>query len=425
MSPSELQALRDRKARRIARYCYDYVPFYRKMFRRLGLTPEDFRDADDLGRLPVTSRGDIFAFYPELLAARGAKVGMSQSTSGTTGRPIRIGMGARLCDIRVAQSMRRAARLGIMPWEKVATIETSGSAVSSGGRRTRPERDRLVAASKIIAGSFHVAVPTFRQLTLGLGRDNSADVCSALVQFKPDVLYSRPSHARRLGLSLRKRGTHISPRLVMCNGEFMSKATRLDLESYYRADVYNSYGARELGSVATDCYLHEGMHLNADNFIHEVVKDGAAVSQGESGNVILTGFENEATPLLRYEIGDVGVQGARETCGCGSSFPRIESILGRSGDGLVASDGTMVPPGTICDELESVLGLRDFQVIQEGVGAIVVKVRDADNNDQTREKVIKALRGCRVSSQEVRMETWGDADMPAKYRPVMSYVARP
>jgi len=422
LTPPELQELRDRKVRRLVRYCYDYVPYYRSMFRGLGLTPDDVRGTADLRLIPVTRRSDIIENYPDRIAVRGAKVGSIQSTSGTTtGTPLRIGLGARLCDVRVAQSVRRASRLGVRPWDRVATIETTGAA--SEGSRVRTGKRRVGIASQILVGSFHIAVPTAHQLALGLGRANSDDVCRALVQYKPDILYSRPSHARRLGRVLRERGTTISPKLVMCNGEFLSDAVRNDLKDYFGADVYNSYGARELGSVGTECYLHDGLHVNADNYIHEVERDGQAVDAGESGSVLLTGLENEATPLMRYEIGDIGIQGETERCGCGSNFPRLQTVLGRSGDGLLAADGSMIPPGVICDELESVLGLRDFQVIQKGAGVIVVRVRDPNNNSETKRKLGESLARLLAAPQELELETWGDADIPAKYRPVLSQLS--
>ncbi len=422
LTPHELQELRDRKVRRLARYCYDYVPYYRSMFRRVGLTADDVRGTADLRLIPVTTRSDIIENYPDRIAVRGAKVGSVQSTSGTTtGTPLKIGLGARLCDIRVAQSVRRASRMGVRPWEKVATVETRGSA--SEGSGVRRKKGRAGIASQIFVGSFHIAVPTVHQLTLGLGRTNTDDVCRALVRYEPDILYSRPSHARRLGRTLRERGTAISPKLVMCNGEFLSDAVRNDLKDYFGADVYNSYGARELGSVGTECYLHDGLHVNADNYIHEVERDGQAVGAGELGSVLLTGLENEVTPLMRYEIGDVGIQGETERCGCGSNFPRLQTVLGRSGDGLLAADGRMIPPGVICDELESVLGLRDFQVIQRGAGVIVVRVRDLNNNSETKRKLGESLGRLLAAPQELEVETWGDADIPAKYRPVMSQLS--
>lgn len=419
LSAQELQSLRDRKTRRTVRYCYDYVPYYREKFRAEGLTPEDIRGMADLRRISPVTRTDIVRNFPDRITAKGAKVGMVKSTSGTTtGTPMKVWCGPDFADAVVAQHIRRVFRMGLRPWEKVALIETAGGATS--GSSIAADSGRLKAARTLLTGSFNMIFPTLRQLKVGLGRTNSAEVADALFEFQPDLLYARAAHARRIGRLLRESGRRISPRFVVCAGDFMSNAARSDVADYFGCDVYDSYGCREMSGVASECYLHDGLHVNADNCLHEVVEDGEPVGTGESGNLLLTSFENFAMPLLRYEIGDSAVQGKDEKCGCGLVFPRIQAVLGRKTDGLLASDGTVVPPGTICDELESKLSLRDFQVIQRSPGAILVKVQCADNNAETARKLRSALGSQLDAPQDVRLESWAYEDMPPKYRPVVS-----
>jgi len=57
LEPKELQDLQNRKLRRLLRYAYDRVPFYRKRFRSVNLAPEDIKNVDDLRRLPTITRG--------------------------------------------------------------------------------------------------------------------------------------------------------------------------------------------------------------------------------------------------------------------------------------------------------------------------------------------------------------------------------
>ncbi len=416
----ELQQLRDRKVRRVVRLCYDYVPYYRHMIRGLGITPEDIRGVSDLARLPVTTRADIVKNYPSRITVRGASVWKEMSTSGTTGQPLKVRWGPGLCDVLIAQHIRRVFKMGVRPWARFASIETANRATRGNGIPSSARK--LKTVSKVLFGSFNVVFPTLHQLKLGLGRSNLGDVCDALRDFQPEILYSRASHARRVGRMMRASGTKVSPRIMICSGDFMSNATRADLIDDFETDVYNSYGCREIGGVGTECYVHQGLHVNADNLVHEVVRRGEAMDVGESGSLLLTSLENEAMPLLRYEIGDASIQGEVEKCACGSVFPRIQTILGRSSDGLVASDGIMIPPGTVCDELESGLSLRDFQVIQERPGKIVVKVRGWNNNVDTAARLRSSLEHMLVAPQEVELETWGDDDMPPKYRPVLSNV---
>jgi phenylacetate-CoA ligase len=255
-----------------------------------------------------------------------------------------------------------------------------------------------------------------------MGKANIRVTARSLLDFKPDVLYTRPSYARRLGRMMQDEGTPLSVGKVVCNGEFVSEGTRRDLRETLGAEVFVHYGAAEMGSMAFECPEHAGMHTNADAIICEVNKEGGPASPGEAGSVVLTNLENEAMPLIRYEIGDVAVPEEEERCACGSCFPKLRAVYGRRSEGLVTSSGDRIPQGIVCEFLESTMGLRDYQLIQKEINRIIVRVREGQSeqklSDRLRSYLSKELEG----DVSVELETWRDDDMPAKSRPVISEI---
>lgn len=418
--PSELRQLQTKKMRWTLRYCYDYVPLYHEWFRKRGLTPEDVREPRDLRLLPRLSRETLSGTSPEMIVVPGARVGLVRSTSGTTGRPVRILWSPGFSDMVMGQVFRATSVEGVRPWHRVAMVWTGSPGrpiVASGAARRS-----AVYAYKLLFGSINLWVLVFNQVDLFVSKDNWRSVASMLHGLQPDVIYSRPTHARRLGVKLREEGQKLDPKFLIIGGEFMSDGTRADIASLYGCEVFEEYGSMELGSLGFECPEHSGMHLNSDFLVFEVERDGEEVSPGESGELVITGLHNETMPLIRYEQGDRVVLEEEGRCGCGSYLPRLRAIQGRLSDGLVAEDGTRIPPGVICDQLERVMGIRDYQLVQKSRERVILKLLSRDNAEQTAGGVSGYLTSLLGGSPTVEIEEWSEDDMPAKYRPVISEI---
>ena len=116
--------------------------------------------------------------------------------------------------------------------------------------------------------------------------------------------------------------------LILALGETMPPATRAKISKAYGARVYDIYGAREIGRIASECPEGDGHHVHDSNIYLEIVDDhGKSVMPGESGIVLITTLQNPGMPLIRYRLGDVATVG--HPCSCGRGLMHIETILGR------------------------------------------------------------------------------------------------
>ena len=99
--------------------------------------------------------------------------------------------------------------------------------------------------------------------------------------------------------------------------------------------VTHVYGLTEVygPGIGISCKYGTGMHI-WDDFVYLEIVDpetGETVPDGEWGEICLTTLVKEGAPLIRFRTHDLSriIPG---DCPCGSKFPRIDTITGRSDD---------------------------------------------------------------------------------------------
>jgi len=130
-----------------------------------------------------------------------------------------------------------------------------------------------------------------------------------------------------------------SIRGVQTAAEMLTPDQRDLIEHSFGARVFNRYGCREVGNIAHECGDHSGLHLLMENNLTELTDEsGGAVGAGDEGLVTVTNLWNTATPLIRYQPGDVACEGDRK-CECGRGAPKLATVLGKSADVIATPSG--------------------------------------------------------------------------------------
>ena len=128
---------------------------------------------------------------------------------------------------------------------------------------------------------------------------------------------------------------------------------RHDIEQALGIKAYDIYGLTEISGpgVSFECQDQNGMHINEDYFIAEVInpKTGEVLPEGEKGELVFTSFAKEAFPLIRYRTKDICIL-TREQCSCGRTFVKMTKPLGRSDDMLIVKGVNVFP-----SQIETVL----------------------------------------------------------------------
>jgi phenylacetate-CoA ligase len=392
-----LRALQWARLRSIVRHAEERAAFHRERFRAVGFSAEDLRSWDDLARIPVTTRDDLQE--PERLLAEGYTPDrMHRSrTSGSTGKPTVAYFDRRAWTLgRHVLKLRARLACGLRPWDRIAIFQEEvpeGFVTSMGGRRA--------------SVSLHLP---------------PADILDDLEAFAPTALYGSPSQLVRLA----EAGAKLSGlRLIFTSAELLDGHTRGRLESDFGVPVLDVYGCTETKEVAWQCPERRGYHLNAEWLVVEIC-GGADPNGLPEGTILITSLYNRGMPLLRYRVGDTG-RSLDGRCACGRGLPLILPTSGRAVDYITLPSGGQVSPYTLTCSVETVPGLRQYQIVQETTDRLVVRVIPSGVLEpEAREQLRRAL-GPSLPDVEVRVEVVESLlrEPSGKFRVVRSDVSRP
>jgi phenylacetate-CoA ligase len=164
------------------------------------------------------------------------------------------------------------------------------------------------------------------------------------------VLVSTPSYALVIAQGLADSGVDPAEtplELGLFGGEPWTEPLRSQIDRTLGIKAVNFYGLSEMcgPGVATECLVaREGLHVNEDHFIVEVIDpaDGSSVTPGVEGELVFTTLTKEALPLIRYRTGDLGVL-SREPCRCGRTTARLTRLGGRRDDMVIVRGVNVYP----------------------------------------------------------------------------------
>ncbi len=352
------------------------VPFYAARFREAGFAPGDLGTWDDFAALPILTKTDIRTHAAELRATDvpGSAV-RRRSTSGSTGVPLEL-----VVD-RDSVQAKRGVTLYRDEWTGWRLGE--GRVVLWGEpppRRTLRARLRNGILERQIEGD-----------TLNLDRSALLALTRRMQRERPTLIYG---HAHSLYLVARFCAEQdLVPsglRAALSTAMVLSDRERAGIESAFGVPVFDRYGCEELSLIASECEAHEGLHLNTDTLVPEIVP--AAGLEGE-GRVVVTDLTNRAMPILRYEVGDLATKRGG-LCPCGRTYPRWSRIAGRVADYLVTPDGRYVSGISLTDHFATLIpGVQQVQLVQEARDHLTVRAVVTGVFDETsREAVTRLVR---------------------------------
>ena len=337
MDRESMRALQSERLVKQVRHVWERVPYYRGLMEQKGITPDDIRSVDDLYKLPFTSKSDLRDQYPYGMLAMDLKDCVRiQSTSGTTGRRV------------VAFYTQKDVDL----WEDCV----ARAIVAAGG--TADDVCQVAYGYGLFTGGagLHGGSHKVGCLTLPMSSGNTERQIQFMMDLKSTILCCTPSYAAYLGESLKEAGykpEDNSLRAGIFGAEPWTEEMRREIEASLGIKAYDIYGLTETcgPGVAFECHEQNGMHINEDHFIPEIIDPdtGEVLPEGEKGELVFSSITKEAFPLLRYRTRDICVL-SREKCSCGRTLIKMCKPMGRSDDMLIIRGVNVFP-----SQIETVL----------------------------------------------------------------------
>lgn len=344
MPREQMRALQDERLRRTVERQYNNVPFYKERFDKIGLKPEDIKTQDDLRKIPVTTKEDLRQNYPyNLFAVPMKDIVRIQASTGTTGKPTPVGYTRNDLDMW-SESMARLVCMAGVTDEDIAQI-SFGYGLFTG------------------AFGLHYALEKVGACVIPVSSGNTERQIMLMQDLQSTVLVSTPSYALYIADTIDRLGIDRSTlklRVGLFGGEGSTAEMRKAIEERLGILATENYGLSEVvgPGVAGECYCQNGMHINDDNFIVEIVDPETMepLPDGEWGEVVITPINREGISLLRYRTRDIS-RIIDEKCECGRTTRRLAKLRGRTDDMLIIRGVNVFP-----SQIESVL------VGMEGIG---------------------------------------------------------
>ncbi len=337
MGKEELEQLQFERLQSTLNRIYSHVPAYRKKFDALGILPEDIGSLADFSRLPFTTKEDLRENYPYgLFAVPLREVVRIHASSGTTGESTVVGYTRN--DVRIWSNLTaRVLTMGGVTKDDVVQI-AFGYGLFTGGFGLHYGAERI-GASVIPASSGN----THRQIKI-------------MMDFKTTALVSTPSYALLVAETIREQGippAALSLKYGLFGAEPWSERMRREIEEKLGIVATDNYGLSEIigPGVSGECREQNGLHINEDHFLVEVVDPETLqpMPGGETGELVITSLTKEAFPMIRYRTRDL-TSILPGDCPCGRTLRRMARVRGRTDDMLIIKGVNVFP-----SQIESVL----------------------------------------------------------------------
>ena len=309
--------------------------FYGKKLEAAGMT--EVHTPEEFANLPFSEKKDLRDAYPlGLMAVPEERIVRIHSSSGTTGTPVIIPYTAKDVDDWAIQFKRCYETASITNKDRIQV--TPGYGLWTAGIGFQNGAEKLGA------------------MVIPMGPGNTEKQLQMMMDMESTVLCSTSSYALLLAEEIGKRG--IKDKICLKKGvigsERWSQKMRDRISNELGIELYDIYGLTEIygPGIGISCKENCGMHYWDDYIYLEIIDPvtGENLPDGEIGEIVITTLVKEGAPLIRYRTHDLSriIPG---TCACGSKFPRVDIIMGRTDD-MMKIKGVNVFPS----QIEEILG---------------------------------------------------------------------
>jgi phenylacetate-CoA ligase len=346
-SPEDVRRNQLRRLSALLAHAEQRVPYYRELFRSLGISSRDIRTLDDFARLPILTKDIIRDRWRDLVREDVPLERMHRHHSGgSTGVPLTFYRERAYMDASDAGTYRNFLQCGWRLGEMVAFFWGSNARLQQMSRAEFELRQRLRRMYQF--DPFHSGPAEMKEWLRRwprLGSTIAFGYASTIARFAEFV----EATGRRLP---QLRG-------VFTTAEKLYPPQRRVISRVFGCRVYDLYGSSEVQNIAAEC-PHGRMHVNADFVVAEAADP---IAPGAASPLVLTSLWNDAMPFIRYRNEDRADLLA-DRCGCGNNFPLMSLQVARDSDNFVLPDGRVVHGEFFTHLMYGSDGIRTFQFHQ-------------------------------------------------------------
>lgn len=361
-SKTSFEEFKERQFRHLSHlldYSYKNIPYYRQILSETSIYHKGsikLQHIDQFSELPILtkdiirSEGENMYVSSSVRKERGA---YTNTSGGSTGEPIKV--------IQDREYGRSASGL----FAFIKSIRTNN-----------PYSDSvyLWGATRDLYGEKNNIRGVVIDVLNNMKKFNSAKLTPENIRYfidyinnkKPSLIVAYVNSIYEVALFAKANNIKVVPQKAIHTGagqlfDFMREA----IESVFQTKVYNHYGGREMGAIATECSAFDGLHILGDaKYVEVVDEDGNSKPEEEEGDILVTTLNNFSMPLIRYKVEDRGIMSTYKKCKCGIVYPKLSRVTGRISNNFRLADGGIVSGEYLTLTFNHVKGVINFQIKQ-------------------------------------------------------------
>ncbi len=353
----ELKAYQKQRYKSFIETVMQHSNYYKKTLSNI----ENVSDIENIRSLPIITKEDLRSNMDEVVMKTSQKL-LILKTGGTTGKSLKVkytieNMGERLAMLDDFRS-RSDYELG------KRTAWFSGKSLLS---------DRDIKKNRF--WKYDVFHKVRYYSTFHIKNDYLKFYVEDLMTFQPEYFVGFPSTILEIAKYGMKHGYDYPENTVKAifpTAETLTEDMRSTIETFFKTKVYNQYASSEGAPFIFEC-KNRNLHLELQSGVFEVLDEDNEPTR--SGKLVITAFATEATPLIRYDIGDsITLDDPKNVCGCGNNNPMVLEILGRIDDYIYSPENGKINLGNVSNTLKDTKGIRNFQVVQNALDHLEIRI---------------------------------------------------
>ena len=408
LSLKELKTIQEQEFLSFVEYVVKHSKFYKKLYRNLSL-PNNISEID---KLPILTKEDLRKNINEVYTLPKSK-GIISKTGGTTGKSLEV--------IFTKDDMQK--RFALLDYFREWYGYKLGKKTAwFSGKALLTERD--IKKNRFWKTDYLYNVRYYS--TFHINDKFLIHYLNNLIKFKPEYLVGFPSSIMEIakyGIENNIKFPKNTIKAIFPTAETVTPEIRKVLSEYFHTRVVDQYASSEGAPFIFEC-PQGNLHLELQSGIFEVLDEKN--NPAKEGRLVITSFTTHGTPLIRYDIGDRIILSDNKQCSCGNKNPVVEKILGRIDDYIFSPETGKINLGNISNTLKDVYGIKKFQIIQNELNKIIIKIIvDKDIFDKkNKNKFIKNWRdrvGNKMKIELLEVENI-EVEKSGKYRIVKNNI---
>ena len=343
--------------------------FYKEFYKDVNFKIESL---DDVKKLPILKK-DIFknAIKNNTILSNNynKKDLLCGHTTGSTGTPLEMCFDKGCSTLRSQVQGRLWNDMGILPHKRLVKIWRD--------KNLNKVEQKLKDAGLLLPISVgDVNDP----LNSAVTNEKILSIINELQNFNPQVIRGYVSSLYSIAQLVEKLNVKFnSLESIVTSAEYLPEGIWKYFEEVFNCPVYNLYGGTEAPSIAVNKKDTHNLKLSEDLYYIEVLdENGNDIKPGEQGLITITDLHSKATPLIRYQIGDMAIVDER-FYELSNNFRYFVSVEGRTNDIFELEDGSLIYSHLWFVYFRTENWIEKFKVVQESKKRINIKLLVVEN----------------------------------------------